>query len=329
MFIDTHCHLDFKEFDPDREQVIKGFKDNGIDCIINPGSDLEASCRAAALAQKHESIYAGVGIHPHHAGEVNSDTLAELKNLAQANNKVVAIGEVGLDYFRNLAPRDIQQDVFRKFIDLAFVLDLPLIIHDRDAHDDILKILKEKAAELSQQPVESRRETADLRGVVHCFSGDEILAAEFLKLGFYISFTGNITFKKAEDLRKVVAVVPVERMLLETDAPFLTPQKFRGQRNEPRLIKYIAEEIARIKGLSIKDIARITSLNVKNLFSIELGKDNNKGLIAYPIRDSLYLNITNRCTNDCIFCIRGSTDFVKGHNLRLENEPDVDRIIEA
>jgi len=328
LFIDTHCHLNFDPFDNDREAVIKRTKEEGIDYIINIGSDLESSRQSVDLSREHDFIYATVGVHPHHAQEVTPDVIADLKLLAQANNKVVAVGEVGLDYFRNLSPKDVQQKVFRGFIALAAELNLPLIIHDRDAHDDVLAILSDNSCPGNRQKKKSQENTGlKFKGVVHCFSGDEALAEEFIKLGFNISFTGNITFKKAEALREVVKAVPIEKILLETDAPFLAPQALRGKRNEPANVKYIAEEIARIKGLSVEDIARITSLNAKKLFS--LGGIEDKGKIVYPIRDSLYVNITNRCTNDCTFCIRTSTDFVKGHNLKLDSEPTAEEIMQA
>lgn len=317
MFVDSHCHLDFPEFDANRDEVIKRAKDSGVSYIINVGSDLNASKSAVELSQKYDFIYSAVGVHPHDAESVNDDVFAAIKGLAK-NNKVVAIGEVGLDYYApsNQKPvagnqKELQRDIFTKFIILAKGLNLPLIVHSRDAAEDMISILKEQQV---------------TKGVVHCFSGDEGFLKGVLSLGLYISFAGNITFKKADNLRELAKKAPVERLLLETDAPFLAPQPLRGKRNEPSYIKYLAEELARLYGLSVDDISRITTVNAKTLFGI--GKVQEPSIV-YAIRNSLYINVTNRCTDDCAFCVRGFTDYVKGYNLRIKQEPSVEEAIKA
>ncbi len=313
MFIDTHCHLDFKDFDADRDAVIERARAAGVDIIINVGSSLEGSRRAVQIAKKYDNIYASVGVHPHDVKSVTADTFSEIKRLA-ASKKIVAIGEVGLDYYRDLSPRDIQKRIFREFIRLAKELNLPLILHNRDSHQDMLAVLKEEFA------------GARIRGVMHCFSGDEIFLKECLDLGLFISFTCNITYKNADKLRSVARAAPVEKVLIETDAPFLSPQNFRGQRNEPAYVTYAAQELSKVQGLSVEDIGRITARNARELFGLEVVESVK---IAYPIRDSLYLNITNRCTNDCYFCVRAFSDFVKGHKLNLDKEPSVSELLDA
>jgi len=257
-------------------------------------------------------VYASVGVHPHDAATVTDEAMSELKALAK-ENKVVAIGEVGLDYYRNLSPREEQITAFKKFIHLARDINKPLIVHSRDARDDALDILR-------------RENKNGVKVAMHCFAGTEDLLKECLDMGLYVSFTGSLTFKNAGDLREAAKVMRPERLFLETDAPFLAPQELRGKRNEPAYLTYLVDEWSKILGLSKEDIARITTHNANSFFGLELGE---KSKIAYEIRDSLYLNITNRCTNKCDFCVRTQTAFVKGHNLRLEKEPSVDEILKA
>ena len=314
MIIDTHCHLDFKDFDTDRDSVIDRAVASGVVRIVNVGSSIEGSRRAVELAAKYDMVYASVGIHPHDASKVTDDVMEELKDLA-ANKKVVAIGEVGLDYYRNLSPKDSQKAAFVKFIDLAREVDLPLIIHSREADSDTLDILK------------VRGQRSEVRGVVHCFSGSADFLKGCLDMGLHISFTCNLTFKNANKLRELAKTVPTEKILLETDAPFLAPEGMRGKRNEPSYLTCLIDEWVKISGLSKEDIERIMTHNANKLF--KLGLDEQGSKIAYKIRDSLYLNITNACTNNCDFCVRAQTSFVKGHNLKLDKEPSVEEIIKA
>jgi TatD DNase family protein len=313
MLVDTHCHLDFKEFDADRDAVLERARAAGVGRIVDIGSSIEGSRRAVELASRYDIVYASVGVHPHHADTVTKEAFDELKVLARSP-KVVAIGEVGLDYYRNLSPKKEQVSTFEKLATLAKESELPLVIHARECHDEALDILRGIYG------------SDRVNGVMHCFSQDKEFLRKCLEMGLYISFTCNITFKNAKSLRETARSMPVERLLLETDAPYLSPEGMRGKRNEPSSVAFLAEEWSKILSLSKEDIARITTHNANSLFSLGL-EDGSK--LAYKIRDSLYLNITNRCTNSCDFCIRSKTRFVKGHNLKLDDEPTVEDILKA
>jgi TatD DNase family protein len=311
MLIDTHAHLEMREFDDDREDVLKRAREAGVEYIVTIGTTIESSRDAVMLADKYDFIYAAIGIHPHEVKDILHPAYDIIRHFAQ-HKKVVAYGEIGLDYHYEHSPRADQKRKFRDMLREARQLDLPVIIHDREAHDDTLQILSEEWP-------------PDLGGVMHCFSGDAAMAMKVVEMGFSISIAGPVTFPKAEALREVVKQVPVEHMLIETDAPYLAPQPMRGKRNEPAFVRYTAEMIAQVKGLTFDDIARITSFNAMQLFGI--GTIPNQGKIAYPIRNSLYLNITNRCSAACTFCVRYRTDFVKGHNLKLAEEPTAESVI--
>jgi TatD DNase family protein len=253
IFADTHCHLDFPQFDPDRETVIKNSFDGGIKYLINIGSSLKSSLASVALAQQYDFVYAAVGIHPHEADIFQKKDEETLRKLA-SSKKVVAIGEIGLDYFKNFSKAENQRPLFIALVKMAKEFNLPLVIHSRDAHADTLRILKD---------------AMPLRAVVHCFSGGRDFLQECLELGFYISFTCNITYKKADNLRLLVKETPLERVLLETDAPYLAPEGLRGKRNEPIHVKTLAEEIAKLKETNIEDIANITTNNAKSFFNLQ------------------------------------------------------------
>lgn len=252
MLIDTHCHLDFPPFDPDRDQVIQRAREAGINYFINIGATLESCAASCALAHKYSEIYTSVGVHPHDADTFDQQAQARLKQLA-CEKKVVAIGETGLDYYRNLSSQANQKQAFAKQIELAKDLKLPLVIHSRQAERDVLQILK------SALP---------LAAVVHCFSGDASFLKECLDCGFFISYTCNITYKKAQGLREMVSLTPLDKLMLETDAPYLSPEGFRGKRNEPFQIKLLADEISRIKGVSFAEIAEQTTQNAKGFFKL-------------------------------------------------------------
>jgi TatD DNase family protein len=311
MLIDTHAHLEMREFNDDREDVIKRAREAGVEYIVTIGTTLESSRDAVLLAEKYDFIYAAIGIHPHEVKDILHPAYEIIRHFAK-HKKVVAYGEIGLDYYYEHSPRTDQKRKFRDMLREARVLDLPVIIHDREAHEDTLQILSEEWS-------------PDLGGVMHCFSGDIGMAKKLIDMGFSISIAGPVTFPKAEALREVVRQIPIEHLLIETDAPYLAPQPERGKRNEPAFVRHTAEAVAKIKGLSFEDVARITGFNAMQLFGI--GAMPERGQITYPIRNSLYLNITNRCTAACTFCVRYHTDFVKGHNLRLSEEPSADDII--
>jgi len=311
MLIDTHAHLDMREFKDDCKEVLKRAQEAGVEYIITIGTTVESSRNAILLAEEYDFIYAAVGIHPHDVKDAPHTAYESLRHFAK-HKKVVAYGEVGLDYHYEHSPRTDQKKKLRDMLREARELDLPVIIHDRDAHEDTLHILSEEWS-------------PDLGGVLHCFSGDLTMAKQVIEMGFSISIAGPVTYRNAESLREIVRHIPIEHLLLETDAPYLAPQPMRGKRNEPAYVFHIAEAVAQLKGLTFNDVARITSYNAMRLFGI--GRIPQKGLITYPIRNSLYLNITNRCTATCSFCVRHHTDFVKGHNLRLEAEPAIEDII--
>ncbi|MBE0597526.1 MAG: YchF/TatD family DNA exonuclease [Desulfuromonadales bacterium] len=304
--VDTHAHLDNAQFRDDREAVIARALEQGVTRLLTVGTDLASSRLSIEIASAHPEVYAAVGIHPHDALTASEETLEQLRELITSAPKVVAVGEIGLDFYRDRAPREAQREAFRRQIRLAREVDLPLIVHDRDAHQEVLQILREENAQ-------------EIGGVLHCFSGDLEMARQCLELGFYLSFPGTITYPKNEELRQVVRGVPIDRLLVETDCPYLAPQPFRGRRNEPAYVRHTAEAIAAIKGLTIADVARITTVNSYRLFGV--GEAEIDTRIAYPIRRSLYLNITNRCTNACTFCTKFRDFTVKGHQLQLAQEP--------
>jgi TatD DNase family protein len=256
MLIDSHAHIQGKEYAGEAEAVIARARDAGVETIIAVGGagDMSSNTEAIALAQSFANVYATVGMHPHDAKDVGADELKTLRELA-ARPKVVAVGETGLDYFYNHSPRDVQQRVFAQFIHMARETELPIIVHERDAATQAAELLRSEGA-------------GKLRGVIHCFTGDYDAARAYLDLGFYLSFTGIITFKNAEPLREVVRKVPLERMFVETDSPYLTPVPHRGKRNEPAFVRFVAETIAKVKGVELAEVARVTSANVKKLFRI-------------------------------------------------------------
>src|SRR3989338_11662923 len=251
MFIDTHAHLDFSDFDNDREDVLKRAQEKGIERIINVSSSISGCARSLELAHRYESIYTSIGVHPHDVKEIDDKAFKQIESLAHSE-KVIAIGEVGLDFYRNLSPEDIQRNFFRKFIELSVALGLPLIIHSRAAEEETLKILNDFSGKI--------------QGVIHCFSGSKNFLEECLHLGLPISVTCNITYKKSGSLRELVRYIPPERLLLETDCPYLAPEGFRGKRNEPSNVRLLAECIAELRKCSIEEIAAQTTENAKRLF---------------------------------------------------------------
>ncbi len=257
--IDTHAHLDFHQYDADREQVIARARESNVAGIINIGIDLETSRKSIEIAEAHANIFATVGIHPHDAKDASEEDIETLQELL-SHPKVVAIGEVGLDFYRNISPPDVQRRIFRMFLDWSQEFALPLVIHTREAEDAIINILKE-------------RSKSGWQGVFHCFPGDQHMAETVMEMGFYVSFTGNITFKNSRAL-EVARAVPLERTMVETDCPFLTPMPHRGKRNEPAYVNFVAQKLAEVKGLPVEEIARITTQNASALFQFELSDED-------------------------------------------------------
>ncbi len=254
MLIDTHAHLNAQEFDEDRDEVIARARENGVSTIINIGFNRETIPTCLELAEKYEFIYAVVGWHPQDAKDMTDSDLEWLEELSR-HPKVIGLGEMGLDYYWDTSPRDVQAEVFRKQIRLARKLQMPIVIHNRDAHQDIIDILREEKAE-------------EVGGIMHCFSGSWETAKMALDMNFYISFGGPLTFKNAKKPKEVAVQVPLDRLLVETDCPYLTPHPFRGKRNETGYVRYVAEEMANLHGLSYEEMARITSDNAKRLFKL-------------------------------------------------------------
>ena len=253
--IDTHAHLDFGDYDEDREQVISRAWGAGLVGIITVGIEPGDWAKTLSIAGEHARVNAALGIHPNSADQTNEGTLGELTRLCKDNaGQVVAIGETGLDYYRQYVPHDKQRESFRAHLDLARELDLPVIVHNRDAHADVLEIL--------------RRDGAGTRGVMHSFSGDLDFATACIEMGYMVSLSGPVSFKKASDKHLIARSVPIEHLLVETDCPFLTPEPYRGRRNEPLFVMYTARAIAQLRETSYEEIARVTTDNARRLFRI-------------------------------------------------------------
>ena len=253
MLIDSHCHLSFNAFDEDRAQVVTRAKEAGLVAFINPGTNLTDSQQVLALAEKIPELYAAVGVHPNDAAGFDEAVLAQLRELA-AHPKVVAIGEIGLDYYRDHSPREVQCQVFREFMGIAKESGKPIIVHTRSAWDDVMKILREES-------------DTKMQGVFHCFSGDSARAQELVAMGFHISFTGVITFKNTR-AGEALEAVPLERLLLETDCPFMAPVPHRGKRNEPAYVRLVLERVAEILGRPADELDRITEANTRTIFNL-------------------------------------------------------------
>lgn len=259
MFIDSHCHIDGPEYDADREEVIARARDAGVTTMLNVGTGDPTSGafeRALRLAESHSEINCAIGVHPHDAKLFDEQAEQHLIGLAKRSSRVVAWGEVGLDYHYDHSPRDVQREVFRRQLQIARGLSLPVVIHSREADDDTIAILREELSGYARA------------GVMHCFGGNLRMAQHAIDLGFFISFAGNLTFKKAEDLRDIARQLPLDRLLIETDCPYLTPAPFRGKRNEPARVVETAKCLAGLKGIALEDVGRTTTANFERLFGI-------------------------------------------------------------
>ena len=319
--VDSHAHLDDRRFAGDLTEVIERAAEAGVANILTVAcwSSETGFSGLDPLLDRYDHIYGAVGVHPHDAAaalQAQCSPVALIRSTAAANPKIVAIGETGLDFHYDHSPPEAQAKLFREQIRLAGELKLPLIVHSREAERETMEILREEGAgELTG-------------GVLHCFSGSAEMAREALDLGFYLSFSGVVTFPKALELQDVARFVPIERILVETDCPYLAPVPERGKRNEPSFVAHTAAKVAELKGLSVEDVARITTLNAKTLFGLG-EREERHARIAYKIRNSLYLNITNRCTNHCTFCAKFRSYTVKGHYLKLAAEPTAAELLKA
>ncbi|KKD40086.1 TatD family hydrolase [Bacillus sp. FSL L8-0167] len=254
MLFDTHAHLNAEQYNEDLEQVIERAKSEKVEKIVVVGFDRPTITRAMELIEEYDFIYAAIGWHPVDAIDMTDEDLAWIKDLSQ-HEKVVAIGEMGLDYYWDKSPKDVQKEVFRRQIALAKEVKLPIVIHNRDATEDVVAILKEEGA-------------AEVGGIMHCFTGSLETAKACMEMNFYISFGGPVTFKNAKKPKEVVKEIPSDKLLIETDCPYLTPVPFRGKRNEPSYVKYIAEQIAELREISFEELAELTTKNAKKVFRI-------------------------------------------------------------
>ncbi|MFB3884071.1 MAG: TatD family hydrolase [Thermodesulfobacteriota bacterium] len=255
MLIDSHAHLEMADFKKDLEAVIQRAQDSGVGYIFTVGTERRDWKRALEIAKTHPSVYAILGVHPHNAKEIDDKTYPALRELCQ-DQKVRAYGEIGLDFFRNHSPREIQLKRFREQIGWAKEFRLPIVIHDREAHQETLQILRDEKAEACG-------------GIIHCFSGDDKMARACIDMGFLISIPGSITFKNAERLREIVKKLPLDALLVETDAPFITPEPFRGKRNEPGYVRYTAQKVAEVKGIPFEKVAEMTTENALRVYRLK------------------------------------------------------------
>ena len=315
MLIDTHCHPHFEQFDADRDEVLKRAEES-LAALLAVGTDVETSRQANALAQQHRFIYSSVGFHPHEASSFTDEVFTQLRECAKAT-KVVAIGEIGLDYYRMQAPKEKQQETFRRCLALAQEFRQPVILHIREAYPDTVAILKENF----KGPV---------RGVNHCFSGTVKELKEMLDFGLYISFAGNVTYPSAAPLREAAKACPLDRILVETDAPYLAPQAYRGKRNEPSFISETVRVLAEVLGATPGHLAEATQKNTLQLFPMTLPSLERQPV--YVIQDSLYVNVTNACTARCTFCELSEPDselYLKGYRLKMKGDPSAAEVLEA
>lgn len=303
--IDTHAHLFFDELYNDLDNIIEEAKKSGIKYIICPSTNLETARKTLEIANKYPMVYAAIGVHPHDTSNFDDNTLLELEKLLN-HPKVVAIGEIGLDYYYDYSPVDKQQFAFREQLKLAKRYKLPVIIHNRESSEDVMKIFEDE-------------NDGNLFAQFHCFSGNFDMAYRIVELHSFISFTGNITFMKNEELRKILSRIEPENLLLETDSPFMSPIPFRGKVNKPSNLKVIVEKIAELQGLTMEDIIRSTNFSAFKLFKIgELPSIS----FTYQIGKALYVNVTNRCNASCVFCDREGYASVAGYNLRMSKSQE-------
>ncbi|MEG3640894.1 YchF/TatD family DNA exonuclease [Magnetococcus sp. PR-3] len=312
---DSHAHLTFDAFKEDLDTVLDHARKRGVRYINTIGTRLDEVEALLALTQKRPHIYTTVGVHPHYADEYVTCTAEEIVTLAQ-NPKVVAIGEAGLDYHYDNADRGNQRTVLRTHIQAARHANLPLVIHTREAEADTRTIMEEEKA-------------SECGGVIHCFTGSKDMATWALDQGYYISLSGIVTFSSAQELQEIARYIPADRLLVETDAPYLSPLAKRGKRNEPAFVELTTKTIAKLRGINAKDLADMTTENYRRLFRIDLARTSDKGVLAYPIGNRLYMNVTHGCTLKCQFCPKWAAPEVHDFDLGLKANPSSDELIGA
>lgn len=317
-FFDTHCHIQHSRFDDDRDEIIATALTENV-TMLAVGSDLASSALAVELAAKHQNVYAAIGVHPCDAGDfVDTAPLKNLYQRAEKREKIIAIGETGLDYYHRHCTPELQKNAFTQQIKLAQELDLPLVLHARDSAHEVLAMITPFVKNGG-------------RAVWHCYSASKnnlpALTEQAIDLGLYFGISGMITYEEQRALRAQIERIPDKHLLLDTDAPYLLLRPRTMERNSPIECRRIAETLAHLRGVRVEDMARITTRNACELF--KMPTPNNTAQIAYSIRDSLYLNITNQCNNNCVFCARTKSYVVKGHDLKLAREPSAPEVIEA
>ncbi len=312
MLIDSHAHLDMEQFDGDRREAISRALEAGVGEILNVGCDKSTLDSTLRLADEHGSVWAALGIHPHNASDWDEALEEKLKQLL-LRRKVLAVGEIGLDYYRDISPREKQREVFRRQIGIALYFGKPIVVHCRDAFDDVIRILREEGA-------------SEVGGIFHAFSGGEREAEAVLGLGFLIGIGGPLTYKKSK-LPEVAVRLPSSAFVLETDSPYLPPEPYRGKRNEPAYVRIVAGKMAELRGVSVEDIERASETNYRRLLH---GEEDFPLSIAYGLKRCVYINVTSSCTNDCVFCSRLRTDnYLYGYNLNLITDPTVEEMVAA
>lgn len=305
MLIDSHAHLFLPNFENDLDEVINRAKEEGVKYIIVPATDVETAKQTLELTKKYDMVYGAAGVHPHDSKNWNFSLITQIEELAK-NEKIIAIGEIGLDYYYDFSPKEKQIEAFKSQIELALKLNLPVIVHNRESDEDMMNIIRSYKG-------------SGLRAQFHCFNGSREDAEELIGLGHFISFTGNITFKKADSLRETLKSIFPRYLLIETDSPFMTPVPHRGKRNEPANVKLVAEKIAEVHNIRLEDINRISEYNAFKLFGLGEMPETS---YTYLMHDSLYVNITNRCNAACIFCDRDGEAVLNGYNLKMKKREE-------
>ena len=309
MLVDSHAHLESKEFAGDLMEVVDRARAAGVGEILNVGYDVRSIEKTIELTERFEEVHGALGIHPHNSKDYDDALEEELKKQL-LRKKVLAVGEIGLDYYRDLSPREIQRDVFRRQIGIALYFKKPIVVHCRDAFDDVMRILSEEGA-------------GEAGGVFHAFSGGEEEARAVMELGFHIGIGGPLTYRNSK-LPQVAARLPSGAILIETDCPYLPPVPHRGKRNEPAYVRLVAEKLVETLGVGMEDVERSTLANYRRLFHGDAGKGPE---IAYPLKGNIYVNVTGACTNDCVFCPRNSFGrYIYGHNLGLVDDPEAEEM---
>jgi len=312
MLVDSHAHLESVEFEGLLDEIVERAGAAGVGEILNVGYAPASIDKTLEIVERYEPIHCALGIHPHNSKDFSGEFEAELKKKLLLK-KVLAVGEIGLDYYRDLSPRKTQRDVFRRQIGIALYFGKPIVVHCRDAFDDVMRILREEGA-------------GEVGGVFHAFSGGLEEASEILKLGFHIGIGGPVTYKNSR-LPEVVSHLPSGALLIETDCPYLPPVPHRGRRNEPAYVALVAEKLAEVLNVTREDIERATEANYRRLFHGAAGVEPD---IAYTLRGNIYVNVTSSCTNDCLFCPRRRfSNYLYGHNLSLETDPTPGEMADA